>query len=234
MEYTHIASPIDGRISRKLTTVGNLVNGNQGQSTLLTTIVSMDPVYCYFDADERAVLKYQQLARDGQRCGFSRRQGAVRSGTGQRKRFSAQGRAGLRGKSRRSRHRHVARSRHVCESRARPCIAAGILCRAYARSRQREALGVADSRCRGRIRPGPEICLRGEWQGTRWNTKGSMLGPVYDGLARRPLGMQVGRLDHRQRFDERPSRRNREPRSAPRSGPPPPRNRSGPERFAKQ
>lgn len=62
--YTKITSPIDGRIGRKLITEGNLVNGSQGQTTLLTTIVSMDPIYCYFDADERAVQKYQKLARD--------------------------------------------------------------------------------------------------------------------------------------------------------------------------
>ncbi|HEX3800727.1 MAG TPA: efflux RND transporter periplasmic adaptor subunit [Verrucomicrobiae bacterium] len=65
LEYTHITSPIDGRIGRKLITEGNLVNGNQGQSTLLTTIVSLDPIYCYIDADEGAVLKYRQLAQDG-------------------------------------------------------------------------------------------------------------------------------------------------------------------------
>ncbi|MBU6399408.1 MAG: efflux RND transporter periplasmic adaptor subunit [Verrucomicrobia bacterium] len=65
LEYTHITSPIDGRLSRKLITEGNLVNGNQGQSTLLTTIVSLDPIYCYFDADEPSVLKYQQLVREG-------------------------------------------------------------------------------------------------------------------------------------------------------------------------
>jgi len=64
-EYTHITAPIDGRIGRKLVTEGNLINGNQGQTTLLTTIVSLDPIYCYFDADERAVLKYQQLTREG-------------------------------------------------------------------------------------------------------------------------------------------------------------------------
>src|SRR5665213_2688769 len=70
MEYTHITSPIDGRIGRKLITEGNLVNGNQGQSTLLTTIVSLDPIYCYFDADEGAVLKYQQLAHEGKGGNF--------------------------------------------------------------------------------------------------------------------------------------------------------------------
>jgi multidrug efflux system membrane fusion protein len=70
LEYTHITSPIDGRIGRKLITEGNLINGNQGQATLLTTIVSLDPVYCYIDADERAVLKYRQLAQDGKGDNF--------------------------------------------------------------------------------------------------------------------------------------------------------------------
>jgi multidrug efflux system membrane fusion protein len=65
MEYTGVTAPISGRIGRKMITEGNLVNGNEGQSTLLATIVSMDPIYCYFDVDEGAILKYQQLARDG-------------------------------------------------------------------------------------------------------------------------------------------------------------------------
>src|SRR5216683_2097576 len=68
LEYTHIAAPINGRISRKLITEGNLVNGMQGQNTMLSTIVSLDPIYCYFDADERSILKYQQLAREGKQA----------------------------------------------------------------------------------------------------------------------------------------------------------------------
>src|SRR5438309_1243777 len=67
LEYTHITAPIGGRISRKMVTEGNLINAGQGQSTLLTTIVSLDPIYCYVDADEHSVLKYQQLAREGKR-----------------------------------------------------------------------------------------------------------------------------------------------------------------------
>ena len=63
MEYTRVKAPISGRIGRKMITEGNLVNGNQGDSTLLATIVSLDPIYCRFDADERSILKYQQLAR---------------------------------------------------------------------------------------------------------------------------------------------------------------------------
>jgi len=65
VEYTHITAPVSGRIGRKLITEGNLVNSGQGISTLLTTIVSLDPIYCYFDADERSILKYQKLFREG-------------------------------------------------------------------------------------------------------------------------------------------------------------------------
>jgi multidrug efflux system membrane fusion protein len=57
LEYTRIRAPIDGRISRELITVGNLVKTDD---TLLTTIVSTNPVYVYVDADERAVLKYRR------------------------------------------------------------------------------------------------------------------------------------------------------------------------------
>lgn len=70
LDYTRVAAPISGRIGRKLVTEGNLVNAGMGQSTLLATIVSVDPVYCYFDADEASVLKYQQLAREGKQGGL--------------------------------------------------------------------------------------------------------------------------------------------------------------------
>jgi len=65
VEFTRVTAPISGRISRKLVTEGNLINGGSAESTLLTTIVSLDPVYCYFEADERSYLKYVRLARDG-------------------------------------------------------------------------------------------------------------------------------------------------------------------------
>lgn len=66
LEFTRIRSPIAGRIGRELITAGNLVNADQ---TALATIVSLDPVYVYFDADERAVLHYRRLASQGQRNG---------------------------------------------------------------------------------------------------------------------------------------------------------------------
>ncbi len=61
--YTDVKSPISGRISRTLVTKGNLVG--QDMPTLLTTIVSVDPLYVYFDAPERDLLEYQRALRAG-------------------------------------------------------------------------------------------------------------------------------------------------------------------------
>lgn len=58
--FTEVRAPIPGRISRKLVTEGNLVRENE---TLLTTIVQLDPVYFYFDIDERSYLSYQRIAK---------------------------------------------------------------------------------------------------------------------------------------------------------------------------
>ena len=64
LSYTRITAPVTGRVSRTLVTVGNLVlAGDQGGGTLLTTIVSVDPVYAYFDVDERTVQRVRRLAR---------------------------------------------------------------------------------------------------------------------------------------------------------------------------
>ena len=67
VEFTQVRAPISGRISRNLVSVGNLINGGSTQSTLLTTIVSLDPIYCYFEADERSYLKGMRQARNGDR-----------------------------------------------------------------------------------------------------------------------------------------------------------------------
>jgi len=67
LEWTRVRAPISGRISRAEVTAGNVVQGGAPEPTLLTTIVSMDPVYVYFEGDEQAYLRYNQLARDGTR-----------------------------------------------------------------------------------------------------------------------------------------------------------------------
>ncbi|MGZ5007468.1 MAG: efflux RND transporter periplasmic adaptor subunit [Methylobacter sp.] len=67
LEFTQVRSPIDGRIGRELITAGNVVSGGGADATLLTFIVSTDPVYVYADADERSVLKYRRQAQKGGR-----------------------------------------------------------------------------------------------------------------------------------------------------------------------
>ena len=65
LENTQIRSPINGRVSRALVTEGNYVSGTAGMTTLLTTIVSVDPVHVYADVDENSLLKFNAVARDG-------------------------------------------------------------------------------------------------------------------------------------------------------------------------
>lgn len=64
LEYTRILSPIDGRVSRKWISVGNLVNAND---TILTTVVALDPIYFTFEVDERAYTAYAIMAQRGER-----------------------------------------------------------------------------------------------------------------------------------------------------------------------
>lgn len=64
LSFTRVTSPISGRVSRAEITAGNLVTADV---TALTSVVSTDKVYAYFDADERVYLKYTELAREGRR-----------------------------------------------------------------------------------------------------------------------------------------------------------------------
>ena len=67
VEFTHVVAPITGRVSRHLVTPGNLVQGSEGSATLLTSIVSLDPIYIYFDVDEATYLKNNKLWFEGKR-----------------------------------------------------------------------------------------------------------------------------------------------------------------------
>ncbi|WP_077046688.1 multidrug efflux RND transporter periplasmic adaptor subunit MexE [Pseudomonas sp. KK4] len=64
LSFTRVTAPITGRVSRAEITAGNIVTAD---TTALTSVVSTDKVYAYFDADERLFLKYSQLSRQGQR-----------------------------------------------------------------------------------------------------------------------------------------------------------------------
>src|SRR5271154_5211848 len=67
LSFTRVTSPIAGRVSRAEVTRGNLVTGGTNGGTLLSSVVSMDPIYIYFDADEQSYLRYTQMARRGER-----------------------------------------------------------------------------------------------------------------------------------------------------------------------
>ncbi|MCD7098802.1 efflux RND transporter periplasmic adaptor subunit [Stenotrophomonas sp. MMGLT7] len=66
LEFTQVRAPIDGRAGRAMVTAGNLVSAGDSAS-VLTTLVSQDTVFVYFDADEGTFLRYAQMARDGSR-----------------------------------------------------------------------------------------------------------------------------------------------------------------------
>ena len=68
LEFTHVVAPITGRVSRHLVSAGNLVQGSDnGTSTLLTSIVTLDPIYIYFDMDEGTYQKNSRLWFEGRR-----------------------------------------------------------------------------------------------------------------------------------------------------------------------
>lgn len=68
LEFAHVTAPFTGRISTHLVSVGNLVSGSRGGSsptTLLTTIVSLDPIWLDFDMSESEYIEYQKNQHDG-------------------------------------------------------------------------------------------------------------------------------------------------------------------------
>ena len=70
LSFATITSPIAGRISRTLVTAGNWISaGSVSGATLLTTIVSQDPIYIYFDVSENNYIKYKRLAERGESAG---------------------------------------------------------------------------------------------------------------------------------------------------------------------
>lgn len=92
LSYTRIYSPIDGRIGRAEVTPGNLVAGGQGSSaTRLATVVSMQPMYAYFEAAENDYLKYIDMARSGERPLSRDARNPVRMAVGNETEFQHEG-----------------------------------------------------------------------------------------------------------------------------------------------
>jgi RND family efflux transporter MFP subunit len=67
LEWTQVRAPIPGRVSDRRVDAGNLVQGGQTGATLLTTIVTLDPIHFVFDASEADYLRYARLSAQGQR-----------------------------------------------------------------------------------------------------------------------------------------------------------------------
>jgi len=60
LEFSRITAPIDGQAGRALVTAGNLIQAGPSEEAILTTIVSLDPIYVYFDVDERSILRFRE------------------------------------------------------------------------------------------------------------------------------------------------------------------------------
>lgn len=67
LSFTRVTAPITGRVSRDLVNAGNLIRGGDSGGTLLTTIVSLDPIYFYFEGSEADLLRYSRLDLRGER-----------------------------------------------------------------------------------------------------------------------------------------------------------------------
>jgi multidrug efflux system membrane fusion protein len=91
LSFTKVRAPFDGRASRAEVTRGNLVTGGNNGGTLLTTIVSVDPIYVYFEGDENAYLRYNELSREGQRPSSRDAKNPVRIGLSNEQGFPHEG-----------------------------------------------------------------------------------------------------------------------------------------------
>jgi membrane fusion protein, multidrug efflux system len=89
VEFSRITSPINGRVGAALLKPGNLVGAG---TSVLTTVVSVDPVYVSFEGDERTYLRYQQFAREGSRPSSRDTQNPVRVALANEEGFPHEGR----------------------------------------------------------------------------------------------------------------------------------------------
>ena len=115
LEWTSVRAPISGRISDRRVDAGNLIVGGSTGATLLSAIVSLDPIQFVFDASEADFIRYLRLAAAGARPSSRDVQNPVAVRLADEKDFKHQGRMDFVDNVRQSEDRHDARSRHLRE-----------------------------------------------------------------------------------------------------------------------
>ena len=113
LEWTEVRAPIAGRISDKRVDAGNLITGGQTGATLLSVIVSIDPIHFVFDGSETDFLHYLRLAAAGERPSSRDAQNPVAVRLADETEYTHHGANGFRRQCRQSQDRHHPGSRHL-------------------------------------------------------------------------------------------------------------------------
>ena len=176
LSFTRVTAPISGRISRAMVTGGNFVTTGQ---TLLTTLVSLDPIYVSFDGDEQVYLKYTTLARQGTRPSSRDARNPVWVGLADENGYPHQGVHGVRGQRTRPGHRHHPRP---CAARQpRAAIYPGLFARVKLHGRRGSTTRSSSTTVRSARTRACGTCW---WwaRATRSSTGRCSSGPIIDGL----------------------------------------------------
>ena len=175
-EFTRVTSPIDGQISRYYLTLGNLVNQDQ---TLLTTVVSVDPMYVFFDMDEPTLLRTRKAINEGRiKVPAKGTKLPVLMGLQGEEGFPHRGDDQLREQPGQSHHRQHPGSRRLSQppaARGAPAVIAGHVRQSPAADRPTLS-GPAGHRSRHRFGPGAQVRLRARRQQQGRSIAGSRPG----------------------------------------------------------
>ena len=178
LTFTQVRAPISGLVSRAEITAGNLVTSGE---TLLTTLVSIDPIYVAFEGDERVFLKYAALARSGERAESRGGESPVWVGLADENGHAARRQDGVRRQRARSADRHDPRPRPARQQRRR--FTPGMFARVkLVGSGQYNALLINDSAI-GTDQNVRYVFVVGKDNKVEY--RAVKLGPVVDGTARR-------------------------------------------------
>ena len=199
LEFTKITSPIDGRVSRTRITEGNLVQSGLGEATVLTMVVTTNPIYVYFNVDEHAMLQYEEAAfRSGEEHPkiLQGRHFPVEIGLGNETGFPHQGVLDF-ADNKIDRNTGTLRARGVFENK-KEYLTPGLFVRA-AHSLRQAAPGALGQRARDRHGSAAEIPVDGE-QGRRGRVPPRQRGPFAGWNAGDRIGAEAGRAGGRERI----------------------------------